>query len=632
MEESSDPGSRQSRKVRRRGTRHVKSGCRTCKIRRIKCDEKRPACERCTATGRTCDGYGIWGTSATAGSRIFNNGFRPLAESNGSRLRPDRTRAAIEPICDNAFVGEGAKFLKHLSITVDADELFCLEFFQVRSLVKLPGLFDSEFWDQVLPQLSCTQGAVFHAVIALASTQRSQEFTSCMRESSDNPFIDYDSETEKWDRFALKQYNKAIKHLRSHFQDNSHHSIQIALTTCILFICIEFMRGSYSMANVHIDHGINVLRTLQWRLKSNASAKRFSRTIIRASEPKTVDDHLMEILARMDTQCMLFGYPSRYLHATDTYSPPKYKLPNMFVSPEESRQYLEVLIGKTLRLVDKSKTDSLYFPANDIKCNPLDTKEELLGALDSWMNIHERTESSLLSSLKIRPFLGFTVLRIYSIMIKIMLLTCPSPNEVRSEMVFDKYTGLFKDLMRTSSDMVMMTRFPGNYTPSTAGCRIGPLNFTADMGAVAPLYYTALKCRVPYLRRHAIQVLRIAPHREAVWDGAAVAGAAEKVVRLEEGDFYRLINDESTQSFSSLQQEPLPESHRFQDVQILMEDGLKPRGRIMCRRRRRKYITSLDDSEWETIEEWFKCDDRIATYTWGNIQDLYRESKLDYVY
>src|ERR1700760_688238 len=27
------------------------------RIRRVKCDEEKPACRRCTSTGRTCDGY-----------------------------------------------------------------------------------------------------------------------------------------------------------------------------------------------------------------------------------------------------------------------------------------------------------------------------------------------------------------------------------------------------------------------------------------------------------------------------------------------------------------------------------------------------------------------------------------------
>lgn len=42
----------------RRWAPKVKSGCITCKIRKIKCDEEKPSCRRCTSTGRTCDGYG----------------------------------------------------------------------------------------------------------------------------------------------------------------------------------------------------------------------------------------------------------------------------------------------------------------------------------------------------------------------------------------------------------------------------------------------------------------------------------------------------------------------------------------------------------------------------------------------
>ena len=35
----------------------TRTGCKTCKNRRIKCDETRPACQRCVNSNRTCDGY-----------------------------------------------------------------------------------------------------------------------------------------------------------------------------------------------------------------------------------------------------------------------------------------------------------------------------------------------------------------------------------------------------------------------------------------------------------------------------------------------------------------------------------------------------------------------------------------------
>ncbi|TVY86445.1 Transcriptional regulatory protein [Lachnellula willkommii] len=35
----------------------TRTGCFTCKIRRVKCDEAKPACNRCSSTGRKCDGF-----------------------------------------------------------------------------------------------------------------------------------------------------------------------------------------------------------------------------------------------------------------------------------------------------------------------------------------------------------------------------------------------------------------------------------------------------------------------------------------------------------------------------------------------------------------------------------------------
>lgn len=39
--------------------RKTKGACRTCKVRKVKCDEGRPCCNRCQSTGRICEGYGI---------------------------------------------------------------------------------------------------------------------------------------------------------------------------------------------------------------------------------------------------------------------------------------------------------------------------------------------------------------------------------------------------------------------------------------------------------------------------------------------------------------------------------------------------------------------------------------------
>ncbi|KAL5599098.1 hypothetical protein FOVSG1_006910 [Fusarium oxysporum f. sp. vasinfectum] len=54
----------------RKGSKKVRTGCITCKVRKIKCDETRPCCRRCTNTGRNCDGYAPQGRQPTPAAHL----------------------------------------------------------------------------------------------------------------------------------------------------------------------------------------------------------------------------------------------------------------------------------------------------------------------------------------------------------------------------------------------------------------------------------------------------------------------------------------------------------------------------------------------------------------------------------
>ena len=57
-EQSTTPS--QQLKITKRKRPHqpkTRTGCITCKMRRIKCDEQKPSCSKCLSTGRVCDGY-----------------------------------------------------------------------------------------------------------------------------------------------------------------------------------------------------------------------------------------------------------------------------------------------------------------------------------------------------------------------------------------------------------------------------------------------------------------------------------------------------------------------------------------------------------------------------------------------
>jgi hypothetical protein len=510
--------------------------------------------------------------------------------------------------------------MKFLRSKATKDESSCFEFYHVRTMLKIPGFFNSGFWDRIVLQISSTEPAVFHATIALAATQRSQELHTTMRNEWDSKFIDCDSEMKKWDRFALMHYNKSIAQLQGHFQSRNHQSVQIALTACILFTCIELMRGTYSTANIHIDHGIKVLQNLKRRRIDNDPS--LVNTVLRTPDLTTVDEHLLETLARMNIQSVLFGYPSRFLHITgrEAGDRQRYEPPNLFVTLEEARQHLEVLLHDIINLAEECHMSDL---SPDIIVLLLDQRDELQQGLDSWGEVYQRAIVMLLPTLDVRRGMGLAILRVYYIMARIMIGTIPSFDGSWSEMVYDKYHDLFAELIDKVADLVFMRNLPVKYDFDMKNCRLGPLNFCADIGLIAPLYYTALKCRVPFIRREAIRLLTVAPHREVVWDGSAVAAAARKVIELEEWDFYlknppppttfhpdtaQTGNSRPTSAILQAEKQPLAKSYRFQSVQVSLEDGLNGNGKVICKRPRTGgvFVSSFDSQgDREIIEEDF---------------------------
>lgn len=511
--------------------------------------------------------------------------------------------------------------MKFLRSKASSEEASCFEFYSVRTMLKIPGFFNSGFWDRIVLQFSSTEPAVFHATVALAATQRSQELHRSMRNTWDVRFLDCDSEMKKWDRFALMNYNKAISQLQGHFRSRNHQSVQIALTACILFTCIELMRGTYSAANIHIDHGIKVLQNLK-RQRTDSDPS-LSNTVLRTPDLTTVDDHLLETLARMNIQSVLFGYPSRFLHITGKHARKRqrYEPPNRFATLEEARQHLEVLLNDIINLTEESHMSDL---SPDRIASLLEQRNELQQGLDSWGKVYQKAIVTLQPNLDVRRGMGLAILRVYYIMAKIMIGTAPSFDGPWSEMVYDKYHDLFFDMIDKVSDLVYMRNLPVRYDFDLKSCRLGPLNFCADIGLIAPVYYTALKCRTPTLRREAVRLLIFAPHREVVWDGSAVAAAAKMVIELEEGDFYLNNSPPSTTSFqtssafSQAKKNPLPEAYRFQSVQVSLEDGLNGNGKVICTRPRRGddvFFSSLEDNgleDWEIIEEDFHYETAFA--------------------
>ncbi|OAP64202.1 hypothetical protein AYL99_00174 [Fonsecaea erecta] len=207
------------------GSRKSHDGCITCKIRKLKCDEQRPACKRCQTTGRKCDGY-----------------IDPRAKGFWS---PSTNLAIVQVQTPSTY----ASFTQV--------EVQSFEFFVRRVVPYCSRTVDEHFWRLLLPQLSHSDPVIWDAVIALSSLI--QHFQSSGRstvaEISTAPVV------KREHRRALAWYGKSIARLRAQLNQPGTRSIT-AVISCILYICIECLQDHPSEAIALYQRAVAMTETM----------------------------------------------------------------------------------------------------------------------------------------------------------------------------------------------------------------------------------------------------------------------------------------------------------------------------------------------------------------------------------
>ncbi len=184
-------------------------------VRRVKCDEARPACLRCTSTGRVCEGY--------------------------SHIQP--------PVSPGSNIVVPVTVIAGLPFDIDAcpQSKQSFAFFVQRTSPQLAGFFGSDFWERLILQAAYHESAVRHAAVAVGSVHQLSEHHM----------------TDASRTFALEQYNLAIRHLIGPSSQNGERGVDVCLISCILFICFEVhpILYMFDMPCRHIPIDTNDLRT-----------------------------------------------------------------------------------------------------------------------------------------------------------------------------------------------------------------------------------------------------------------------------------------------------------------------------------------------------------------------------------
>ncbi|KAF2025602.1 hypothetical protein EK21DRAFT_116615 [Setomelanomma holmii] len=213
----------------------VKTGCRTCRIRKVKCDERKPACQKCSGTGRTCDGYESLFRDATsqAVKQGRAGGITPSPRTPSTRLT---------------------------SIEVDPRDVELLNrYFSTKTIFDVKLGCDEEA-KQVL-QASLTDLPIGHAVSSLKALREHFETSQGLPVVQQDPGHDY----------GLQQYCIALQGLASKLSISGPDSVKSALLCCQIFISIEQVRGNYAALAQHIIQGLKIMHQYHARPSLNTS-------------------------------------------------------------------------------------------------------------------------------------------------------------------------------------------------------------------------------------------------------------------------------------------------------------------------------------------------------------------------
>jgi hypothetical protein len=234
-----------------------------------------------------------------------------------------------------------------------------MEWFMLRSLRKLPGIFKPAFWNTLLPQATFAEPAVLHAVLTLGSVHKRQALTLESDAGTPLPPTRDPSATEF---FALHHYTRAASHLRRRIDEKAGSSTdvlstRVALITCAIFVHLEHLRGCYQTALTHLRHGLvlleNLLRHIDGHDRTEADYSG------RPGRDEMVDEWLTQTFSTLFVQAKLFGQaglvgPPRLLSLLSGHRAPVH-VGEAFPSADHARQDLEYILLRIFGLASSGQ-------------------------------------------------------------------------------------------------------------------------------------------------------------------------------------------------------------------------------------------------------------------------------------
>ncbi|KAH8594651.1 hypothetical protein B0O99DRAFT_171660 [Bisporella sp. PMI_857] len=457
----------------------VKSGCWTCKKRRIKCDESRPCCQRCITFGTQCEGY------------------EPRAKpERPSSKEPDKIRSIIPLLSLEPF--EAANIFQD-----DEEYQYFIHFREatVFELCEHMG-FSGNLWNYITMQACSAEPCLRMLLISLASLSKSA--TDAKREAIHQ-------------QYALKQYGKSLRGLQKRMSTRDEpHAGRIALIASLMIFCFETQFGCIDAAVSHMRTALGILN----RRLATIDNPTFSH-IEHDSPFPDIEYDLYAALVRAD-HSMVTHSPVLKL----SYLPETKPIPSTFTEMQEARDFSCELIGPSvikylphsvLKDISNMTVPSQGYFNTSQQYMPTPVYLKFARKLEVWKTAYAPIYAKCSSDPKHKDFLPASLLQLHTLCASLLARKLHWPNQALPETMRVQA----REIISLGRQIITHERFPRNFTGF-------------DTGVVFPFFVVIITCEDPVIRRAALDLYRIGTRRESVLNSEQCIAAGENLLKLEE--------------------------------------------------------------------------------------------------
>lgn len=562
------------------------------RARRVKCDEQKPACSKCTASNRKCEGYA--------------DPFRSPIQMVPAPRAPSNLSSGLSATSARPTNDLQLSLRSGLSLPLDADERRYFHHFRKSCVPDLVGLVDAELWNRYILQNCASKPAVQHALLALSAQHETFLISSLSSDEECSP------ENERSATFSRRQYSKAIKRLHRQLDQASkpEENVEETLVICLLFIVFGVLQGNYREALIHLEGGLGILTNcyqsaisaaehVSENVSNSSLAKAFQRLDIQAAS--YVMSRNVKLFPSALSQCSQPSIPALAGRSELT-----------FTNIREACDTLNMRIASVYHFM-RSPAPSLrdHFSLRskwvmDLKYEPLVHSDAVtfssvlqeqklhLNALRNWALAFEaflkqsevytnHTEPKEFGIQTEQQAKRYAALWISYLIIFTTLATLLEPDE----RAYDAFLPHFEKIV-DHAEFVLFPHVRGDRVPAERK------KFSMEMNVIQPLYFTALKCRNHTLRHHAAALLQVCG-QEGVWDGSMLAAIAKYIIEIEESERYMEAPPDSIPITElALEQDEqkleIPERARVHGVGLDVLDSVK--GKICIEFSKRNFIST----------------------------------------